>query len=261
MATGRRRLTGKIQLTRRAWEDVAPELERILNRWWEASENGVPAGFKDQLPRRSTVGSSGSSGSMLSGWAAADHLHPNPTGPPAGLSNAAAEGSSTSTPRLDHQHKRDLRVKEDSADVAVRNALDFVNADLEWEITDDPGNDDINIVGKLSDVSRTFVAGGTRPSASGASDAIVWEAPYDATVIAVRGIRLNGGSGATVNARRNFVDEHLASDLSLPTLGTVYDGGAVQNTAYVAGDILEARIKSVSGGIADITVLIRLRRD
>jgi hypothetical protein len=197
---------------------------------------------------------------MLEGWASAGHEHPVITGPPATLANTTTEGTGTAIPRLDHQHKRDVRVKEDGADVSTRNSLDFRNADLEWEISDDPGNDEVDIIGKLSSDSRTFVAGGTRPGATGASDAIVWEAPYAATIIAVRGIRI-GGTGATVNAQRNFTSEHLASDLSLPSSGVVYDGGAVQNTAYVAGDILEARIKSASGSPADITILIRLRRD
>jgi len=249
------------RLTRRPWEDVARDLEEYLKKLKEAWGGGIPPGFSAVTPQTVEPGDSGSPGAALSGWVAADHEHPVVTGAPSGLANTTSEGLSTGVPRLDHYHKRDVRVKEDGADVATRNALDFRNADLEWELTDDPGNDELDIIGKLSSTSRTFLAGGTRLNATGASDVIVWEAPYAATVIAVRGIRINGGTGATVNARRNFTSEHLASDLSLPTQGTVYDGGAVQNAAYSAGDILEARIKSVSGGNCDISVLIRLRRD
>jgi hypothetical protein len=249
------------RLTRRPWEDVARDLEEYLKKLREAWSEGIPPGFLAPLPETVEAGSLGEAGGALEGWSSAGHEHPVVSGEPAALSNVVGEGTSSAIPRLDHLHKRDVRVKEDGVDAGTRNALDFVNADLEWDITDDPGNDDLDITGKLSPDSRTFVAGGTKPGATGASDAIVWEAPYAATILAVRGIRVNGGTGATINARRNLTDEHLAGDLSLPTPGVVADGGAVQNTAYVAGDIMEARIKSASGSPSDITVLIRVRRD
>ncbi|NIN66091.1 MAG: hypothetical protein GTO63_15630 [Anaerolineae bacterium] len=261
MAKSRRVMGDVPRLTRRPWESAARGLEEFLKKLAKAWQDGIPPGGSTSTPTTIEAGDTGTSGAILDGWAPITHEHPVVTGAPSPLANTDTEGTSTAIPRLDHQHKRDVRVKEDGADVSTRNALDFRNADMEWTITDDPGNDEVDIIGKLSATSRTFVAGGTRVSATGASDAVVWEAPYDATVIAVRGLRVNGGTGATVNARRNFTSEHLASDLSLPTTGTVYDGGTPQNTAYVAGDILEARIKSVSGGSCDITVLIRLRRD
>lgn len=261
MASARRLLGYFPQLERRAWEDVAPELSRFLRRLFDSENDGLPAGFKNTTPEQVNADGADTPGLEASGWAAADHDHDIATATAVGLGNASSEGASAELARASHVHKRDVRIKEDDVDVAVRNSLNFLNADLEWEINDDLPNDELEITGKLKADARTFVAGGTKPSATGASDYIVWEAPYPATVLAVRAVRVNGGTGATVNAQRNFTSEHLAGDLSLPVQGTVYDGGAVQNTAYVAGDILEARIKSVSGGPSDISVFIRLRRN
>lgn len=80
----------------------------------------------------------------------------------------------------------------------------------------------------------------------GDDDVTIWRAPFACTVTNVRGYR-KGGSAATINARRNGTSEHLSSDLSLGTPDVWADGGAVQNTAYVAGDSLEFRRKSATG--------------
>lgn len=80
----------------------------------------------------------------------------------------------------------------------------------------------------------------------GDDDVTIWRAPFSCTVTNVRGYR-TGGSAATINARRNGTSEHLSSDLSLGTPDVWADGGAVQNTAYVAGDSLEFRRKSATG--------------
>jgi len=256
-----RRLLGYFpQLERRAWEDVAPELSRFLRRLFDSENDGLPAGFKNTTPIQVDADGVSSPGLESAGWAAADHDHDIATGTAVGLGNASAEGVSSELARASHVHKRDVRFKLNDSDVATRNAPNFLDGDLEWTLNDDLGNDEVEISGKLSDLSRTFTHGGTVKSATGASDCIVWEAPFAATVVSVRAVRLNGGTGATVNARRNYVDEHLASDLSLPTLGVTEDGGAVQNTAYVADDILEARVKSTAGSPSDITIIIRLRR-
>lgn len=145
MASGRRRLQNEIQLTRRSWEDVAPELENFVNRLWDAQADGIPPGFNSVLPEDVAPGDSGSAGLESSGWAAADHAHPVVTGPPAGLANSDTEGSSDGIPRLDHQHKRDVRVLEDAADVGTRNGLNFVNGLVDWVVTDDPGNDRVDV--------------------------------------------------------------------------------------------------------------------
>lgn len=144
MASGRRFLTKEIQLTRRAWEDVAPELEAWLKRLWDSESNGIPAGFNNIFPTQVTPGSTGHPGNETQGWAAADHDHSVITGPPAGLDNSNVEGSSSGIPRLDHQHRRDLRVKLEGADIATRNALNFEDSpSIDVQISDDPGNDDV----------------------------------------------------------------------------------------------------------------------
>jgi hypothetical protein len=263
MATGRR-LPGYFpQMERRAWEDVAPELSKFLRRMFDSQNDGIPAGFNNITPEQVNADGVDDPGLESDGWASASHDHDIETGPAVALANSNTEGVAQALARADHTHKRDVRFKLNDADVATRNAPNFIDGDLVWTLNDDLPNDEVEISGKLSTLSRTFAKGGTKPGATFASDAIVWEAPFPATVIAVRGVWVNGIGApvVTVNARRNFTSEHLASDLSLPSSGVVYDGGAVQNTAYVAGDILEARIKSLTGGTADVTVIIRLRRD
>jgi len=88
-----------------------------------------------------------------------------------------------------------------------------------------------------------------------AINTVVWYATCACTVTNVRGYRV-GGTGATVNARRNGADNHLASAVSLTNADTWYDGGAVQNTAYVAGDKLEIMIVGVTGDITQIAIQV-----
>lgn len=97
--------------------------------------------------------------------------------------------------------------------------------------------------------------GGTVILPSGAINVIVWEAPFSCTVKTVKGYRV-GGTGATINARRNGVDTHLSSALSLTSANTWMDGGAVQNTAYVAGNRLEIMIVTVTGSPTQIAVQV-----
>lgn len=118
--------------------------------------------------------------------------------------------------------------------------------------------DDATTAANLLSISR----GGTLYASAGLStgaNIIVWRAPFAATVTNVRGYRV-GGSGATVNARRNNTDNHLASDLSLTSADTWLDGGTVQNTAYVAGDEMEIMVVSVAGSPTQVAVQIDLTR-
>ena len=106
--------------------------------------------------------------------------------------------------------------------------------------------------------TATFSRGGTLIQSDGltaASNIIVWRAPFACTVTAVKGYRV-GGSGATVNARRNGSSNHLSSAVSLASADTWTDGGAVQNTAYSAGDKLEIMIVSVTGSPTQVAVQI-----
>jgi hypothetical protein len=87
----------------------------------------------------------------------------------------------------------------------------------------------------------------------------VWYAPFSCIVTNVRGYRV-GGTGATINARRNGTDNHLSGDLSLTDATTWMDGGSVQNTTYVAGDKMEVIIQSATGGPTQIVVQVDLSR-
>ena len=88
---------------------------------------------------------------------------------------------------------------------------------------------------------------------------IVWSARFPATVTNVRGYRV-GGTGATINARRNGASNHLSSNLSLTSADTWQDGGAVQNTAYVANDKLEMMIVTVTGSPTQVAVQVDYTR-
>jgi hypothetical protein len=113
-----------------------------------------------------------------------------------------------------------------------------------------------------SDISNFVISrGGTVEKSDGVTTGwrIVWRAPYDCTVTNVRGYRV-GGTGATVNARKNGASNHLASDLSLTSADTWMDGGSVQNTAYAAGDKMEIGVQSAAGTPTQIAVQIDLTR-
>ena len=100
----------------------------------------------------------------------------------------------------------------------------------------------------------TFTKGGTVLNPT-AINVIIWRAPFSCTVTAVKGYRV-GGTGATINARKNGVSNHLASNLSLTSADTWMDGGAVQNTAYVAGDKLEIMVVTVTGSPTQVEIQV-----
>jgi hypothetical protein len=112
--------------------------------------------------------------------------------------------------------------------------------------------------GAISTVTR----GTTFYKADGLTSAatvIAWRAPYRCEVIAVRGYR-SGGSGATINSRRNGTDAHLASNLSISSANTWIDGGAVQNVTYEIGDKLEVQLVTVVGSPQQVAVQVDLRK-
>jgi hypothetical protein len=152
MATGRRLLTIVPQLTRRSWEDVAPELQRFLARLWDSEGNGIPAGWGKVIPPAVTPGTTGSMGAgNTAGWAAADHVHPVATGVVSGLSNTNEQGTSSSIPRLDHKHKRDVRVQAADADIGTRNAINFESSpNVAVSVVDEPGGDKVTVTADLT---------------------------------------------------------------------------------------------------------------
>lgn len=101
--------------------------------------------------------------------------------------------------------------------------------------------------------------GGVVLSPAAAINVIIWRAPFACTVTNVRGYRV-GGTGATINARLNGASNHLASDLSLTSADTWMDGGAVQNTAYAAGDKLEIMVVTLAGSPTQVGVQVDFTR-
>jgi len=88
---------------------------------------------------------------------------------------------------------------------------------------------------------------------------IAWRAPFACTVTAVKGYRV-GGTGATVNARRNGASSHLASALSLVSADAWADGGAVQDAAYAAGDKLEIMVVTTAGVVTQLAIQVDYTR-
>lgn len=94
---------------------------------------------------------------------------------------------------------------------------------------------------------------------TGALTLMAWRAPWACTVTNVRGHR-KGGTGATVNARKNQTSNHLGSDLSLTSADTWIDGGGVSNVSYAAGDDMELMLVSVAGSPTEVTIQVDLTR-
>lgn len=105
----------------------------------------------------------------------------------------------------------------------------------------------------------SFSRGGTIIAPTSTINVIVWQAPFACTVTNVKGY-VSGATGATINARNNGANTHLASNLTLGSLNTWIDGGAVQNTAYAIGDKMEIMIASLAGGETEIAVQVNLTR-
>lgn len=107
-----------------------------------------------------------------------------------------------------------------------------------------------------------FERGGTLVASGGITAAVnigQWVAPYACTVLAVKGWRV-GGTGATVNARKNGSSNHLSSNLSITSASTWMDGGAVQNASYAAGDSFEIMIVTVTGSPTQVGVQVNFVR-
>jgi len=107
--------------------------------------------------------------------------------------------------------------------------------------------------------SLPFARGGTVINPLNSQNIIVWRAPFSCTVSAVKGYT-SGATGSTVNARLNGSFTHLALDLVLGVADTWIDGGAVQNTAYSAGDKLEIMFTGISGTPTELAVQVEFTR-
>ena len=74
---------------------------------------------------------------------------------------------------------------------------------------------------------------------------VAWRAPFACTVIKVWGYQ-DTGTGSVVTALHGAQDL-LVSDITLNPAAAWQDGGTVQNASFAVGDILYAKIVSVSG--------------
>jgi len=107
-----------------------------------------------------------------------------------------------------------------------------------------------------------FERGGILVNSNGitaAINVIAWYAPFACTVLAVKGYRV-GGTGATVNARKNGSSNHLSSNLSITSADTWTDGGAVQNVSYAVGDKLEIMVVTVIASPTQVGVQVNFVR-
>lgn len=107
--------------------------------------------------------------------------------------------------------------------------------------------------------STPITVGGVFLDPTAARNVMVWRAPYACTVTNVRGHR-KGGTGATINARKNQASNHLASALSLVTADAWADGGAVQNATLAAGDDIEIMLVTVTGAVTEISIQVDLTK-
>ena len=247
-----RRLPKAFQVVGRDPTDYAQEFQEFVNQAILVGE-GQPAGFLDLVPSTIKAGVAGDPGLASDGWEPPSAVHPVSTAPSIGLSNANSEGTGASLLRADAGIKRDVRIRLNGADLATRNALNFIASS---GVSDDVGNDEVDV--DLSALAGPFTKGGVFVGPTGVADAVIWRAPFACTVTAVKGYR-SGGTSASVNARRNGASEHLAADL-VTSAGAWVDGGAVQNTAYVVGDSLEIRLKALVGLPSEIAVQVEFSR-
>lgn len=107
-------------------------------------------------------------------------------------------------------------------------------------------------------LQRIPTVGGTLIFPGAASTPVVWRAPYACTVTNVRGIR-NGGTGAHINAN-NAGAALLAVNLSLVAADVWADGGAVQNTAVLAGNAIQLNFVDFAGGPNYVSIQVDLTR-
>lgn len=110
-------------------------------------------------------------------------------------------------------------------------------------------------------VLRVFERGGTMFNASGitaGANIIMWEAVEACSVQYFKGYRV-GGTGATVNARKNGASNHLSAALSLAAADVWTPGTPIINPTYAPADKLEIMIVSVTGSPTQVAIIVGLR--
>jgi hypothetical protein len=108
-------------------------------------------------------------------------------------------------------------------------------------------------------ISSIITIAGIVESGSSATNRAVWRAPFPCTVTNVRGYR-NGGTGATVNGRKNGSSNFLGSALSLTSADTWMDGGTIASPSIAAGDNIELMWVSFAGTPTYVTIQLDITR-
>jgi len=142
MAIGRRFVDNVPNLIR-PWNDSRRELMEYLRKQRDSTNNSIPSGFLGNTPVTVLVGGTADPGNQSSGWMAADAQLVIDSDTPLGLANANTEGTDSGAARADHQHKRDVRIAFDGADIGTRNRINFTSTGV--TVTDDAGNDEVDV--------------------------------------------------------------------------------------------------------------------
>ncbi len=112
---------------------------------------------------------------------------------------------------------------------------------------------------RLESESGTFTIGATVLSPTTGTTLMAWRAPFACTVTNVR-CHFKGGTSVVYNARKNQLSNHLSVDQTASTANAWADGGAVQNTAYAAGDDLELMFVTINGAVTEATIQVDFTR-
>jgi hypothetical protein len=108
-----------------------------------------------------------------------------------------------------------------------------------------------------SSSSEIITKGGVFLAPSGASDIVVWRAPYACTVSKIQVFTV-GGTSATINAMKGASDL-LASDL-VGSAGTWNSSTTIQNASFAVDDALTVQIISLSGSPTAVTIQVECTR-
>lgn len=106
-----------------------------------------------------------------------------------------------------------------------------------------------------------FTVGGTIVGPT-VKDFYVWTAPYNCTVLSVKGYQ-DVGSGSTFNAFSGSLGAPmllLSSNATIGAADSLVDGGAVQNTSVTKGTNLYVRIATLVGSPTQVAIRIYLSR-
>lgn len=106
--------------------------------------------------------------------------------------------------------------------------------------------------------TRLPTVGGILLAPIAASSPVIWRAPFACTVTHVRGY-VDGATGSVINATHGGL-ALLTANLTLGVLDTWIDGGAVQNTAVVAGDSIGINLVSVLGAPTYVAIQVEFTR-